>query len=77
MKKFKYFCNSEPDCSPKDWQAYSNHSGKNQFLVNSETATGGVLSKELFRQISQISQENTCVRVLIKLQIWRTASHKL
>ena len=35
-----------------------------------EAATGGVLSKKMFLEISQNSQENTCARVyfLIKLQ---------
>ena len=38
--------------------------------VLSEAATGGVLWKKVFLEISQNSQENTCVRVsfLIKLQ---------
>ena len=40
------------------------------FTLNMEAATGGVLLEKLILKISQISQENTCVRVsfLIKLQ---------
>ena len=38
--------------------------------LSSEAATGGVLQKKVFCEISQNSQENTCARVsfLIKLQ---------
>ena len=38
--------------------------------VSTEAVTGGVLSKNVFLEISQNSQENTCARVsfLIKLQ---------
>ena len=41
----------------------------NQF---SEASTGGVLSKKVFLEISQNSQENNCARLsfLIKLQAW-------
>ena len=39
-------------------------------FIESEVATRGVLSKKMFLEISQNSQENTCARVsfLIKLQ---------
>ena len=39
-------------------------------LMNAETAIGGVLQEKVFLEISQNSQENSCVRVsfLIKLQ---------
>ena len=38
--------------------------------MNAETAIGGVLQEKVFLEISQNSQENSCVRVsfLIKLQ---------
>ena len=48
------FRNSEPDYSLKNLQAYSNRLRNNSFLVNSEAATGGVLSKYMFSEISQI-----------------------
>ena len=32
-------------------------------VANTETITGSFLSKKVFLKISQISQENTCVRV--------------
>ena len=32
-------------------------------MKHSETATGGILYKKLFLEISQNSQENTCVGV--------------
>ena len=37
-----------------------------------EAATGGVLWKKVFLEISENSQENTCARVsfLIKFQVW-------
>ena len=40
--------------------------------VLTEAATRGVLCKKVFLEISQDSQENSCVRVsfLIKLQAW-------
>ena len=43
---------------------------KQHFFTNSEAATGGVLQKKVFLEISQNSQQNICVRVpfLIKLQ---------
>ena len=34
-------------------------------MFETEAATGGVLWKEVFLKISQISQENTCVGVSI------------
>ena len=41
-----------------------------KFLLHSEAATGGVLPEQVFLEIPQNSQENTCARVslLIKLQ---------
>ena len=41
-----------------------------EIYVTSEAATNGVLYKKVFLEISENSQENTCVRVsfLIKLQ---------
>ena len=46
------------------------HSNNLVYKNNPEAATGGVLCKKLFLEISQNSQENTCARVsfLIKLQ---------
>ena len=43
---------------------------KQHFFTNSEAATGGVLQKKVFLEISQNSQQNICVRVpfLIKFQ---------
>ena len=43
-----------------------------EIYVTSEAATNGVLYKKVFLEISENSQENTCVRVsfLIKLQAW-------
>ena len=37
-----------------------------------EAATGGVLWKKVFLEISENSQENACARVsfLIKFQVW-------
>ena len=42
------------------------------FTENTEAATGGVLWKNVFSEMSQNSQENTCARFsfLIKLQTW-------
>ena len=69
------FRNSEPDSSPKiDKLIQTTLPQKEPILVNSEAATGGVLSKKLCSEISQISQENTCVRVLVRLQVWRNAT---
>ena len=42
----------------------------NMSVIKTEAAAGGILSKKLFLEISQNSQENNCARVsfLIKLQ---------
>ena len=45
---------------------------RNEESSNVEAATGGVLHENVLLEISQNSQESTCVRVsfLIKLQAW-------
>ena len=49
------------------WNAFTS-----RFLKSAEVATGGVLYKKVFLEISQNSQENKCARVsfLIKLQAY-------
>ena len=49
----------------------ANYCCENEFIVeHAKAATSGVLEEKVFLEISQNSQENTCVRVsfLIKLQ---------
>ena len=37
--------------------------GSNYKIIHSEAGTGGVLQKQVFSKVSQISQENACVGV--------------
>ena len=67
------FRNSEPDSSPKIDKLIQTTPERTHFS-KFRSSHRRCSSKKVCSEISQISQENTCVRVLVRLQVWRNAT---